>query len=256
MTKEKLTSAQYQAQYGKSKSKFKGEDQHQYESIEWFKKTYPQYESVLYGNATANIFNSSGISGKKLTRNEQLAAANVLGKPIYNWGMLMAAVLGKVGLRISFKKIDDDIKGGQFYLLNKTKALGAKKSWPDIQVASGKEVGVHIGGKQYDIKRFNGLFIELKDPAASTLPYGKSGHGAFSDGEHIQSQGVQLSELCKHGNMALFCVGVEEFKRVVSLYLDYDSNKDNQYFDPQVFKDKSGIKRTIYRIRYDSSYPF
>lgn len=220
------------------------EDNIQAKAIAYLNEKYPHIP--VYGNATANIFNSGGLYRKALPKTAygQLSA---LGIPAKTWGTLLDHALGKLGIRLTIGALEKDQEGAKFAQMKRTKNLGAVKSWPDIQVCSANQCEVMGEDGQMHKIPFHGLFMELKKPDASSLPWGKDSVGKFTTNDHLQEQATTLCRLTYQGYLAVFCIGYDEVQAVVDIYLEGGSTSHYLQLQKVTFKD--GTSMQLYRLR-------
>lgn len=221
------------------------EDDIQKKAIAYLQEKYP--EVPIYGNATANIFNSGGLYRKALPPAvyRTLAAMGITAK---TWGPLLDLGLEKLGLKLQVNRLEADQEGAKFAQMRRTKGLGAVASWPDIQVCTARAAHViDLDGNTKEIV-FNGLFIELKKPDASSLPFGKHDNGAFTTNDHLQEQAKTLCRLTSQGYLAVFAIGYDGFLAVDEAYFRSPSNR--VYLQEQRVTFKDGSTGMFYRIRY------
>lgn len=221
------------------------EDAIQAAAIAWFQSRWPHIP--IYGNATANIFNSGGLYRKALPKGIYPVAAS-LGIKANTWGYLLDHALSKLGLKLTIQALERDQEGAKFAQMRRTKELGAVRSWPDIQICFASKFQAKDHFDDLHNRQFHGLFIELKKPDASSLPWGKNDNGSFSTNEHLQSQAKTLSDLVAQGYMAAFAVGLDEFKAIVELYMGV--HEDDHFMDLQSLRLKDVKElRFIHRLR-------
>ena len=221
--------------------------------MSWFVRQYPDLAEVLYGNATANIFTSQGLAKKPLPKRALQVLQYRKGyEKIRTWGPLLQKGIQALKLSLDVGKIDKDMEGAKFYQMNRTKELGAKASWPDLQVTTVRSVSIHTGEEIFEKRTFGSLFVELKDPQAGNLPFGKGGRGDLSTTDHLQKQAIQLHELSRQGHLGIFAYGEEEFRIIANMYVNgHDlEDLDRTYIEIQEFRDKfTKADRWLYRLR-------
>ena len=221
------------------------EDNIQSAAIAYLNENYS--DIPIYGNATANIFNSGGLYRKALPKTAygQLSA---LGIPAKTWGTLLDHALGKLGIRLTVGALEKDQEGAKFAQMKRTKNLGAVKSWPDIQVCFPNfDCEVMSEDGRMHKAPFHGLFMEVKKPDASSLPWGKDSVGKFTTNDHLQEQATMLCRLTNHGYLAVFCIGYDEFQAVVEIYLRGECASHYLQLQKVTFKD--GTSMHLYRLR-------
>lgn len=84
----------------------------------------------------------------------------------------------------------------------KQKALNPHRGWPDMFIA---ESNGH----------FNGLFIELKKEGVAVFKK----DGTIRKDKHLEEQYAMLKSLANRGFAATFCIGLDQFREVVDLYM-------------------------------------
>lgn len=221
------------------------EDNIQSAAIAYLHEHYPHIP--VYGNATANIFNSGGLYRKGLPKSAYPILMG-MGVQAKTWGALLDHALKKMGLKLSVASLEKDAEGAKFWQMKRTKMLGAVSSWPDLQVCAPRSCQVMDGNGDYGDEDFHGLFIELKKPdAVAGLPWGVGSNGRFTTNDHTQDQARMLSALTAQGYMAVFAVGYEEFEAVAEIYLNGDIPE--HYLQQQSITFKDGTNGMIYRIR-------
>lgn len=221
------------------------EDDIQKKAIAYLQEKYPAVP--IYGNATANIFNSGGLYRKALPPPVYRTLA-AMGIAVKTWGPLLDLGLEKLGLKLQVNRLEADQEGAKFAQMKRTKGLGAVASWPDIQVCTARVAHViDLDGNTKEIV-FNGLFIELKKPDASSLPFGKHDNGAFTTNDHLQEQAKTLCRLTSQGYLAVFAIGYDGFLAVDEAYFRSPSNR--VYLQEQRVTFKDGSTGIFYRIRY------
>jgi hypothetical protein len=220
------------------------EDDIQKKAMAWLAANHPSIPA--YGNATANIFNSGGLYRKALPKTTY-GTLSALGIPAKTWGTLLDYALGKLNLKLTVATLEKDQAGAKFAQMSRTKSLGAVKSWPDIQVCTPSIVQVMDRFGVIHTRQFHGLFIELKKPDASSLPWGKDSVGRFTTNEHLQDQAATLCNLCNQGYLAVFAIGYDEFEAVAAAYLDDKQN--GYYLQEQRCTFRDGGTGALYRLR-------
>lgn len=220
------------------------EDDIQKKAMAWLSANHP--EIPVYGNATANIFNSGGLYRKALPKTTY-GTLSALGIPAKTWGTLLDYALGRLNLKLTVATLEKDQAGAKFAQMSRTKSLGAVKSWPDIQVCTPSMVWVMDAFGETTKRQFHGLFIELKKPDASSLPWGKDSVGKFTTNEHLQDQAATLCRLSNQGYMGVFAVGYDEFEAVAVAYLQ--DKQDAYYLQEQKCTFRDGSTGVLYRLR-------
>jgi hypothetical protein len=219
------------------------EDNIQSAAIAYLHEHYP--DIPVYGNATANIFNSGGLYRKALP-GSAYPILRGMGIEAKSWGSLIDIALKGLGLNMSVAKLEKDQEGAKFWQMKRTKTLGAVSSWPDIQVCFCNYLSFQVDGATMSKNHF-GLFMELKKPDASVLPFGVNDSGRFSTNDHLQDQAKMLSRLCAQGYLGLFCVGYDQVEAAIKLYMGNEC--EGWYFEQQSLSFKDGTKGMIYRLR-------
>jgi hypothetical protein len=220
------------------------EDDIQKLAMAWLAANHP--EIPVYGNATANIFNSGGLYRKALPKTVY-GTLSAMAIPAKTWGTLLDYALAKLHLKLSVATLEKDQAGAKFAQMSRTKALGAVKSWPDIQVCTPSSIKVMNAFGEFEMKQFHGLFIELKKPDASSLPWGKDSVGKFTTNDHLQSQAATLCSLCNQGYLAIFAIGYAEFEAVAQAYLG--DSQDGYYLQEQRCSFVDHSTGVLYRLR-------
>lgn len=221
------------------------EDNIQSAAIAYLHEHYPGIP--VYGNATANIFNSGGLYRKGLPKSAYPVLMG-MGVQAKTWGALLDHALKKMGLKLSVASLEKEQEGAKFWQMKRTKALGAVSSWPDLQVCAARQVYAMDDNGLSNMRGFHGLFVELKKPdAVAGLPWGVGSNGRFTTNDHTQDQARTLSSLTAQGYLAVFAVGYEEFLGVIENYMDVAGKSWYLQEQPLTFKD--GSKGMIYRLR-------
>lgn len=229
---------------GDRKKSRRDEDDIQKKAMQWLSENHPHIP--VYGNATGNVFTSGGLYRKALPK-AAYGTLSAMGIPAKTWGTLLDYALQKLGVKITVAALEKDQEGAKFAQIARTKALGAVKSWPDIQVCTARSMDI-VGedGKEYH-RAFHGLFIELKKPDAANLPWGKNSTGKFTSEERLQGQAATLCNLAAQGYLTAFAVGYDEFEAIAKSYLQGDMG--DWYIQEQTCTFLDSSKGMLYRVR-------
>lgn len=221
------------------------EDNIQKQAIAHLQAKYP--DVPIYGNATANIFNSGGLYRKALPPPVYRTLA-AMGIKATTWGPLLDLGLEKLGIKLKVTRLEADQEGAKFAQMKRTKGLGAVASWPDLQICTARMIPVIDLDGNTQMVAFHGLFIELKKPDASSLPFGKNDNGSFTANEHLQEQAKTLCRLTAQGYLAVFAIGFDAFLAIDECY--FQSPSDRCYLQAQRVKFLDGSTGVFYRLRY------
>ena len=148
----------------------------------------------------------------------------------------------------------DELQGGTnliYKMMNLFTPLDSSTPKPSTDTPSASnpiEPSKRTQHKEIKTIDFNGLFIELKKPDASSLPFGKHDNGAFTTNDHLQEQAKTLCRLTSQGYLAVFAIGYDGFIAVDEAY--FRSPSTRVYLQEQRVTFKDGSTGTFYRIRY------